>query len=190
MTVAETLQRDVEQLYERVTGTSYPRERFRKDRLPLPPQLDSVTYLRQKLDQLTQVLEMRVSQGRFPRDNRWIPVAEIVDATNQYEIRLELPGLSRDDVEVHASDHAIRITGERRWNTADEGKVLACERIYGPFERWITLPFRVNPKDLKLTFQDGVLCIEVAKTESRTSLKPVEISKTATGKGDHHGTSE
>ncbi len=174
MTVAETLQQDVEKLYERVSGTPFPSERFKNLRTRLPPQVDPVAYLRDKIDQLSSILETRLNQGRATRETHWVPVAEVIETSNAFRIQIELPGLTCDDVEVHAGEQAIRITGERKLTPDQDAKMLSCERIYGPFERWIALPFRVETKDLDLTFVNGVLNIHVAKKKNN-SLEPVEI---------------
>lgn len=176
MTVAETLQQDAEKLYERLTGTPFPSGRFKTLRTPLPPQVDPVVYLRDKIDHLSSILETRLNQGRATREVNWVPVAEVIETSTAYRIQIELPGLTRDDVEVHAGEQAIRITGERKLSPDQDAKMLSCERIYGPFERWIALPFRVETKDLDLTFVNGVLNIHVTKNKTNnTSLEPVEI---------------
>ena len=177
MTIAETLRRDVQQLYERVTGTPYPKDRFQQARSPLPPEAEAIPYLRLRIDQLKGIMESRLNQGAREQENRWVPVAEVLEGGKDYEIRLELPGLSKKDIEVHAGENVIRITGERRFEPQQDRKMLCCERIYGPFERWITLPFPVHGRDLELEFEAGILQIHVPKKEaSSTSLESVEIS--------------
>ncbi len=173
----ETLRQDVRRLHERVTGTPYYRNHFQQARRPLPTQVDPIPYLQQKLDQLKEIVDQRLSQGRPGREVHWVPVAEVLEGAKDYEIRLELPGLSKKDIEVHAGENVIRITGERKFEPQQDRKMLCCERIYGRFERWITLPFRVHRKDLELEFEAGILQIHVTKKEaSSTSLESVEIS--------------
>ena len=170
MTIAETLRHDVQRLYERVTGTPYPRDRFQRARRPLPTQVDPIPYLRQKLDQLQLIVDQRMHPGGTTREVRWVPVAEVLEGTKDYQIYLELPGLSKEHIQVNAEENVIRITGERKFEGQRGRKMLSCERIYGPFERWITLPFRVNGKDLSLEFEEGILRIEVTKREDGSSL--------------------
>ena len=176
MTIAETLRQDVQRLYERVTGSPYPRDRFQRARRPLPTQADPIPYLRQKLDQLQDAVDQRLNQGRTKPEIRWVPVAEVLEGNTDYEISLELPGLSKKDIDVNAGENVIRITGERKFDSRRDRKMICYERIYGPFERWITLPFRLNGKDLDLEFEDGILRIHVKKKEtSNNSLESVEI---------------
>jgi HSP20 family protein len=100
----------------------------------------------------------------------WSPQVEVRESGNNLVVRADLPGLSRDDVDVEVDDDALIIRGERRndWENEDEG-YYRSERSYGSFYRAIPLPEGVDPNACKATFKDGVLEVTLPKPEESPS---------------------
>jgi len=108
----------------------------------------------------------------------WSPQVEVFERDNQLVLRADLPGLSKDDVNVELSDEAITIEGERRNEHKEEGKgYYRSERSYGKFFRRIPMPESVKAENAKASFTNGVLEITMpaAKREGRKSRR-LEIS--------------
>jgi HSP20 family protein len=89
-------------------------------------------------------------------------------------VRADLPGLTKDDVNVEVADNGITIEGERKKETDEKGEgYYRSERTYGRFFRRVPLPEGVKAEDAQATFSNGVLEITIptAKTEQRKSRR-------------------
>lgn len=108
----------------------------------------------------------------------WSPQIETFEREGQLVIRADLPGLTKDEVNVDLSDDAITISGERR-NENEERRegFYRSERSYGSFYRQIPLPQGVNAEDAKATFRDGVLEITMQAPQLQSQRRRLEISE-------------
>ncbi len=109
----------------------------------------------------------------------WVPATDIFRKGEHLVIRMDVPGISPENIEVTIDDKSIlTIKGERKW---EEGEVetLCCERFYGQFERLIQLPEGVDTKHIEATYKDGMLELRIPYSEARKlSQRRVEV-KTA-----------
>lgn len=114
--------------------------------------------------------------GTDMEDTPWMPVADICETENGFEIYAELPGVSESDVNISVTDNLLTIKGEKHQETETEGKNYhRVERRYGSFQRSFTLPRHIETDGIKAKFTDGVLTLEIPKAEV---AKPTEISIT------------
>jgi HSP20 family protein len=100
----------------------------------------------------------------------WSPQVEIIQRDDELVLRADLPGLSKDDVNVEIANDGITIEGERRNEHEEKGEgYFRSERSYGKFYRRIPLPEGVEAEDANASFKNGVLEITmpVAKREER-----------------------
>jgi len=96
----------------------------------------------------------------------WAPVVDIEETEKNYEIRAELPGLTKDKVKVTLEGGVLTLSGERDLERKVEGKTFhRVERSHGTFSRSFTLPEDVDPESVVANFKDGLLDIQVAKRE-------------------------
>jgi len=105
------------------------------------------------------------------------PPIETFMRGNEYVIRVDLPGTSRDDVTVEIGDDAVTIAGERRLERDEERDgVHITEVRYGAFTRVIPLPPGAQVDDARATMRDGVLEIVVpAPSNESNRSRRVEI---------------
>src|SRR5258705_371329 len=108
----------------------------------------------------------------------WLPQVETFERDGQLIVRADLPGLTKDDINVDIADDAIEIRGERRQEKEenDEG-YYRTERSYGSFYREIPLPAGVNGDDAKASFQNGVLEITITAPARQTGSRRIEIGE-------------
>lgn len=103
----------------------------------------------------------------------WLPALDVQENKDNYTVRVEVPGLRREDIEVALEDGALTISGERKAETPAEGtEVHRQERFYGKFSRVITLPTVVAADKVKAQYKDGILTVTLAKAEE---AKPKQI---------------
>ena len=113
--------------------------------------------------------------GTEPRitDTFWAPVVDIVESNGNIEVKAEIPGMTKDDINVSVQNNVLKITGERKQENEKKEKTYhIIERSYGKFERNITLPADVDAEKIRASYKDGVLHVLLPKPES---LKPKEI---------------
>jgi HSP20 family protein len=86
---------------------------------------------------------------------------------------LELPGVSKSDLEIQAKDNMVRISGKRNITYAEGTSVHRRERSSGVFDRTLTVPIRIDAEHIKAEYRDGVLALFIPRAESD---KPRTIS--------------
>lgn len=94
------------------------------------------------------------------------------------QVRLDVPGIDPENIEVEVTGNLLKITGERK--EEQEEKTKTCHRVersYGSFARAITLPCEINEGKIDASCDNGVLTITLPKNEAaksrRISVKPV-----------------
>ena len=100
------------------------------------------------------------------RPRAFAPAIDVSENDAQYSITAELPGGTKDDVQVELHDGVLTIRGEKK-NEREEKKEKRhyVERTYGSFSRSFRLPGNADAERLQASFKDGVLTITVPKTE-------------------------
>lgn len=98
--------------------------------------------------------EQRARQGA-----RWGLLAAELEETDQAVVaRMEVPGLSRDELEVFVDHGALVVRGEKRVrHDSHQGRYHLLERAYGRFERALPLPAAVDEEGARASYRDGVL---------------------------------
>ncbi len=96
----------------------------------------------------------------------WNPAVDILEDEDAYTITAELPGLDKDDVEIHLENRTLTIQGERaREKEVKEESYHLTERFFGRFSRSFTLPSSINQSKIAANFKEGVLQITLPKME-------------------------
>lgn len=102
----------------------------------------------------------------------WTPSIDIREETDAYVFDADLPGLTKDDVDVTFEDNVLTVSGERRFEEKEtEGEYRRVERRYGKFTRSFALPSQVDADKVEAAFQDGVLRVRVPKAEASKARK-------------------
>jgi len=105
----------------------------------------------------------------------WAPQTDLVETDERFELRLDVPGLSKDDIDINLQNGTLTVSGERTSERTGEGEdYVRVERAFGTFHRSFTLPDAVDHKRIEATYEDGVLSIHVPKTEESTP-RQIEI---------------
>jgi HSP20 family protein len=111
------------------------------------------------------------------RRDSWTPAVDMYEGDAAFTLKAELPGFSKDDVQVEIKDNRLTLKGERKRETdVKEAQYHRVERVYGAFQRSIKLPAMVDADKAEAIFKDGVLKLTLPKAEK---AKPKQISITA-----------
>lgn len=94
----------------------------------------------------------------------WIPVLDVLENANEFIVRLEIPGIHRENVDVNLTGQMLTITGKREMNAENVHETfLVRERLYGKFLRTLRLPVPVAEKDVTATYEEGMLVVHLPK---------------------------
>ena len=106
----------------------------------------------------------------------WVPSVDIRETDEALSLAMDLPGLTRDDVEIVVEDRTLTVRGERKFEKdVENGNYHRVERTYGAFSRSFSLPANVQTDQVKAHFADGVLSLDLPKVEESKPRK-IEIS--------------
>lgn len=105
----------------------------------------------------------------------WTPRTDVYEKNGQLVVKVELPGVNKDDVKVEMDDGDLVIDGERKTESeVREEHYYRMERAYGSFHRRLPIAFEVKTDQIKATYKDGVLEIQIPKP-ARTTPEPKKI---------------
>lgn len=109
----------------------------------------------------------------------WAPRVDISETDDAFAIKVEIPEVKRDDVKVTVENGVLTFRGERRKEKEEkEKKFHRIERYYSVFTRSFTLPDNVNETKIEASFRDGMLYLQLPKTEI-PKTEAIEIKVTS-----------
>lgn len=105
----------------------------------------------------------------------WVPSVDVAETAEDFQIKVELPEVKREDIKVQVDNGVLRIEGERRQEKEEKGKKYhRVERSYGSFLRSFTLPENVQGERVAAEFKDGVLQVRLPKSQ-QSKPKALEV---------------
>lgn len=131
--------------------------------------LEDLVSMHSKINRLFDdaLLGANKNQGTF---NSWYPIADIYETKDDFVFRLEVPGISKNDIGIELKDNTLSIKGEKKAD--DKVKKEDYQRVesfVGKFSRSFSLPSNVDSKNVKAKMKDGILELKVAKAEEAKS---------------------
>lgn len=95
------------------------------------------------------------------------PAAEMEETADAIHLKLEVPGLEPENIEIEVSEDTVAISGERKSEEKiTEKGMIRSEFHYGRFERIIPLPMHVQNDKVKAKYKDGILILTLPKVDS------------------------
>ena len=93
--------------------------------------------------------------------------ADVFESADQVIVRIEAPGMQRDDFNVALNGDVLTVWGEKRIDRhATGGQWRVVQSAYGNFRRDVVLPTSVQADKTKASYRDGVLRIELPKSDT------------------------
>jgi HSP20 family protein len=103
----------------------------------------------------------------------WMPLTDIYEDKDKYSLKLDLPGIKKEDVKISFVDGKLSISGERAQESEHkDSKCHRIERSFGKYYRSFSLPENIQSDKINAEFNNGQLSITVPKAEE---AKPKEI---------------
>jgi HSP20 family protein len=131
-----------------------------------------------RLQPFREIDELQREMNRFfdvliPKDSivngekdlgHFVPSAELIDTPEAVNLKLEIPGIDPQNIDVQVTADSVSIRGERKSESKTEEKGLTrTEFRYGEFYRVIPLPVHVKNTEVKATYKDGILSLDLPK---------------------------
>jgi len=111
-----------------------------------------------------------------PTATDWLPACDVTETEKAYIVRLEAPGVHKENMDVKLTADLLTITGRREHMEEKVGEIyLWKEREVGNFVRTMRLPIPVMEAEIEATFEDGVLIVLLPKVaeaiENKIAIK-------------------
>jgi HSP20 family protein len=103
----------------------------------------------------------------------WVPLADIEETDDAWILDLELPSVDRDDIDVELRDKELVVTGEIK-EKERKGVLRRRTRRTGEFEYRVTLPGQADEENIEARLHDGVLTVQVPKSD-RARGRHIEV---------------
>lgn len=115
--------------------------------------------------------------GGSTGDGTWMPAGDVIETTDAYTVEIELPGVRREDVDVHLHGNELVVTGELK-ERKREGLFRRRSRRVGEFEYHVTVPGDLRESGAEASLAYGVLNVYVPKAQNTESRK-VEVTESS-----------
>ena len=103
---------------------------------------------------------------------QWIPVMDVVETPAEYVIRLEVPGIHKENLDINLTGEMLTITGKREIAPELEAEnYVVRERPIGKFIRTVRLPAPVAEKKVLAEYRDGLLVLHLPKETPAPATK-------------------
>ncbi|HJX88753.1 MAG TPA: Hsp20/alpha crystallin family protein [Gemmatimonadales bacterium] len=121
-------------------------------------------------DEFDRLFDQLTSSGIFPTPKvfhaMWTPSVDFSENEKEYIVRLEAPGIPKEDLEVNLEGQTLTLSGRREFAKEEKTEEYFWqEREQGRFVRAIQLPGAVDQAKVAASYQDGVMTIRLPKTE-------------------------
>src|SRR5215831_7602523 len=103
----------------------------------------------------------------------FVPAVDVYEDEHNLVLKLEIPGVSEDELKVSLENSTLTVSGERKFEKEEkEENFHRIERRYGAFTRTFRLPNTVDAEKVEASYDKGLLKITLAK---RAEAKPKAI---------------
>jgi HSP20 family protein len=127
-----------------------------------------LTTIRDEFDRLFDRFFTTGLFGPPPRiaETMWSPALDFSENDKEYIVRLEAPGIPKEDLEVNVDGRTLTISGRRDFEKEEKTEEYFWrERESGKFVRSVQLPTAVDAAKVAASYQDGIMTVRLPKTE-------------------------
>ena len=101
------------------------------------------------------------------------PPINIFQQNDDFVAVIELPGVDKNDLQIEAKESTVRISGKKSPNYGGNASVHRRERLFGVFDRTLSLPVQIDADAIRAEYRDGLLALFIprAASEKPRSIK-------------------
>lgn len=127
-------------------------------------------------DPIRDLLAIQQRLDRYaPGPAGWTPAVDLHETPDRYVVTAEVPGLTREDLDIRVHDGRLTIAGVRRERTSRCEQYHRVERGHGSFSRTFQLPLPVDADHVAADLRDGVLTVTCPKAPNG-SARRIQVS--------------
>ncbi|NWG04961.1 MAG: Hsp20/alpha crystallin family protein [Syntrophaceae bacterium] len=126
-------------------------------------------------DRMTRLIDETLSRVWKEEGVRgiWSPPVDIIERENEIVLKIDLPEVIQDEIDIRVEGNTLTIEGERRFiKDTSEENYIQIERPYGTFRRLFNLPKKTDQEGIKASYKDGVLRIVLPR---KREIQPKQI---------------
>jgi len=143
--------------------------------VPFRSPLDGVAVLQNRLNSIFN--DFASPNGELQNESlsagNFIPPVDIYEDANRLVLKLEVPGIPQEDLQINLENQTLTVKGERKLvKDEKEENFHRIERRYGSFVRSFTLPATIETESAQASYEHGVLSIALQKKEA---AKPKQL---------------
>lgn len=99
------------------------------------------------------------------------PASNVIETDDAFKLDLAIPGYSKKEINIEVDNNILRISAEREATKEEDSTYRLREFNYGSFKRAFTLPDNTVAEEIKASFKNGVLTIEIPKVPVQEARK-------------------
>ncbi len=123
--------------------------------------------LRERVRRLVAALQEVMDDAPGHAAGAWKPPVDLCETAEAVVVKIELPGVAAEDVEVKLAGGELRVVGKKKRRAVRGVSHLCSERAYGAFERRVPLRWSVKTRGASATLADGLLTVRLPKLADR-----------------------
>lgn len=140
--------------------------------VPFRSPLQDVAVLQNRLNSIFTDFGRAESADELTAGN-FIPAVDVYEDAQKLVLKLEVPGIKQEDLDIHIENQTLTVKGERKFEVNEkEENFHRIERRYGSFVRSFTLPQTVDTNAVTANYDAGVLSISLTK---KAEAKPKQV---------------
>jgi HSP20 family protein len=140
---------------------------------PFRSPLSDVALLQNRLNSIFQDFSWPTSQNESLATGNFVPAVDIYEDVHKVVVKIEVPGVKQEDLDVRLENQTLTIKGERKFESEEkEENFHRIERRYGSFVRSFAVPQTVDTDGVTAKYDAGVLTVALNK---KAEAKPKQV---------------
>ena len=118
--------------------------------------------------QVNQLIELLLNQP-VSQTSEWQPPVDLVESSDGFEVRIDVPGLQREQLQLELRDQLLMVRGkkERLSSEPPSRRFFLMERFFGTFLMEVEIPHAVHPRKAEARLHQGVLSVTLPRLEDK-----------------------
>jgi HSP20 family protein len=125
----------------------------------------------QAIDREIALLNRAVGNSTAATENVYRPAIEVQEDEASYILKVALPGVRREDIDVQVTPESVSLTAEHPYKRDEQKATYRSELWYGKFTRQLTLARKVNPEQVTAQYENGILELTLPKVMKAQAVK-------------------
>ena len=152
--------------------------------IPLRTPFEDVAVLQNQLNSIFNEFArpaiVNDEQNGAAATSSFVPPVDVYEDAQQVVLKLEVPGVKLEDLDIRLENQRLTVKGERRFEAEEKAENFhRIERRFGSFARSFTLPQTVDTEGVNAAYDAGVLSISLAKkAEAKPKQVKIEVGST------------